>query len=177
MRNAWGCMRRWGVGLFALAAGSGGIFFPVSDSQVWGLAVRPGVSSTAPDFQLAALENSERTTTLSEVYKDHRVLLIFWASWCPSCVEEIDTLNAWQERYQAQGLQILGINVRERREDVLKFTKLHPIRYPVLMDTEGEVASRYGVVGLPMSVLLAKGGKILYDGFSLPADIDTLLNE
>jgi len=130
---------------------------------------------TAPDFELSTLENPKNTVRLSEVYAENPVLLIFWATWCPPCVEEIPLLNEWHERYQGRGLKILGVNVQERREELLDFRKKFPIDYPVVLDAEGALISSYGLVGLPVSVFVAKGGEILYYGFGLPVNIEELL--
>ncbi len=126
-----------------------------------------------PDFTLP-LFNGGQSVALSEVYKQQPVLIVFWASWCPSCVSEVRTLNQWQELYGPRGLKILAIDVQESSEKMERFMQKHAITYPVLMDTSGEVAGRYGVNSLPTSVLLAKGGEILYYGFRLPPDIERI---
>ena len=139
-------------------------------------------SSTAPDFSLEALPVGETQGTaanpvkLSEIYAASPVLLVFWASWCPSCREEIPVLNAWHKGYAALGLKIFGVNVQENPERVAAFTAETPIYYPILLDRDAAVAGDYGLMGVPASVLVAKGGKILYYGFSLPKNIEELLS-
>ena len=131
--------------------------------------------SRAPDFTLPVLSDADKKITLSEINRENPVLLVFWAAWCPACVEEIPTLNQWHEKLGQ--LRILGVNVQESRQDISSFTKEMPIRYPVLLDEEGDVAGRYGLTGLPVSILLAKGGKVIYYGFSLPGNIDQLIEQ
>ena len=121
----------------------------------------------APDFTLPRLPGDSQVT-LSKINGEKPVLLAFWASWCPSCVEEIPALNEMQAKYGDRNFEILSVNVQEPREDVMKFMKEKEIAYSVALDEDGEVASSYGLVGLPASVLLAKGGEILYYGFTLP---------
>ncbi len=137
----------------------------------WGCDSRP----KAPDFTLPSLQDESQQITLSHIAHEQPVLLVFWATWCPSCISEISTLNEWEEKYRSQGLKILAIDVQEPRDQALDFVKENPLRYLSLIDESGEVASRYGLAGLPSSVFLAKGGKILYYGFGLPENLEQLL--
>ena len=62
----------------------------------------------------------------------------------------------------------MGVDVEESREQILAFVKTQPLEYPIVLDQEGEIANRFGLVGIPASLLLAQGGEIIYFGFSLP---------
>lgn len=130
-----------------------------------------------PDFTLPVYSPEGQSINLHEVNSENPVLLTFWASWCPSCVEEIPTLKEWQKKYGPKGLKVLGVNVQESPEEVGKFLRSHKINYPVLLDKEGDVSNRYGLVGLPVSILMAKGGEVVYYGFSLPPDIEKFLEQ
>lgn len=138
-------------------------------------AYQRSVGETAPDFTLATLEDKDKTVTLSEVTKESPVLLVFWATWCPSCVEEIPLLNEWNKKYKDASLQIFGVNVQETQGRILDFQKTHPMDYTVLLDEDGRVADKFGLVGLPAAVMLAKGGEIIYYGFGLPESPDELI--
>ena len=129
----------------------------------------------APDFTLPSLQDQSREVTLSSLSNEQPVLLVFWATWCPSCLSEIPILNEWQEKYSPQGLKILAVNVQEPRDQALDFIWENPLKYLALTDENGEVAARYGLAGLPSSVFLAKGGRILYYGFGLPENLEQLL--
>lgn len=131
----------------------------------------------APDVFLKPLLQDQPKNPLSELYSEAPVLLVFWASWCPSCVEEMPLLNEWHKKFSGQGLTILGVNVQESPGEILEFRKKQSIDYPIVLDEEGEIAEAFGLVGLPSSVFLAKGGEILYYGFSLPHNIDQLLKK
>jgi len=141
-----------------------GMFFLVS-------GCRPDFSK-APDFTLPTLSQTNENLKLSGVNAENPVLLVFWASWCPPCVAEIPTLNKWQETYKTKGLKILGVNVQESRQHVNAFKEKNPIHYDVVLDRDGEIADRFGIHGLPSAVLLAKGGEIVYYGFSLPKNVN-----
>lgn len=153
--------RRWIAGLFLAC-------FIISGCN------RSAEHQQAPDFTLEPLEKTA-PVTLSALHQKSPVLLIFWATWCPSCVDEIPALNEIRSQYSEDQLQLLAVNVQESREQIAAFAKKHPMQYPILLDETGDVAARYGLVGLPASVLLAKGGEILYYGFSLPPNLDQWL--
>ncbi len=129
------------------------------------------LGNQAPNFTLSNL-NSEKVE-LAGVTSQKPTLLVFWATWCPTCNEEIPVLKEWHKKFP--GLQILSIDVEEPAERVKTFAKKKEIPYPVLLDLEGNVAHQYGLVGIPASVLIAKGGRVLYYGFSLPENIDQLI--
>lgn len=131
------------------------------------------LGNQAPDFSLPNLSKEE--VELSKLVQEKPTMLVFWATWCPTCNEEIPVLNQWVDRYP--GLQIVAVNVQESPERVRAFAKKKKIRYSILLDEEGEVAQQYGLVGIPASVLLAKGGKVIYYGFSLPQNVEPLIKE
>ncbi|MCB9800286.1 MAG: TlpA family protein disulfide reductase [Candidatus Omnitrophica bacterium] len=131
----------------------------------------------APDFTLQTLQDPNQLITLSEVNRDHPVLLIFWATWCRPCVAEIPELNRLQHEFEHTGLKIIGVNAGESRNRVADFAKDHEMNFTCLLDLKGQVISHYHVDGLPTAVLLAKGGTILYYGFQLPEDLNQLISE
>lgn len=144
---------------------------------VAGFAVFTGCRprNLAPDFTLPLLASPGQSVTLSELNRNHPVLVIFWATWCPTCREELPALNKWQELYYAKGLRILAVNVRESRERISAYLQEYPVHYPVLLDETGDVATRFQLSGLPATVFVAKGGEIRYYGFSLPSGMESWL--
>lgn len=129
------------------------------------------VGKEAPNFILSDLSGEK--IELSHLAKEKPTLLIFWATWCPSCVEEIPILKEWSQKYS--DLQIIGVNIQESAERVKRYAEKMQIRYPILLDEEGEVAHDYGLVGIPAAVFLAKNQKIIYYGFSLPPNLEQLI--
>jgi peroxiredoxin len=158
--------------LLLIAVGAGGCGqVPGGCQASW---VAPGeklLGSKAPDFTLSNLAGEK--IELGNLVREKATLLVFWATWCPSCVEEIPTLNEWTEKYP--DLQILGINVEEPADRIRDFAEKFQIRYPVLLDEDAAVTQQYGLVGIPATILVAKGGQIIYYGFTLPENIGQLI--
>ena len=153
------------------------LLFFLTVGTACGFKSNENTPSRVPDFSLPYLIEGTPKAVFTEINKKSPALLIFWASWCPSCVEEIPKLNEFHQKFSAEGLEILAVNVQESRSDVKKFAAHHAIMYPILLDEEGEVANKFGLVGLPVAVFVAKGGEVLYYGFSLPGNMDQLLEK
>ena len=111
----------------------------------------------APGFSLT---NEQGTPFSFEQYEGKVLLVNFWATWCPPCVEEIPSLNALQVHYLDSEFEIVSINYRETAEQLHKFTLKIPVNFPVLMDFEGETSLLWKVFSFPSSFLVDKNGKV-----------------
>jgi peroxiredoxin len=113
----------------------------------------------APEFELKDLAGKD--VRLSD-YHGKVVLLNFWATWCPPCKEEMPWFVDLQERYGAQGLQVLGVAMDDSGEKTIEsFTKRLGVNYPVLLGKES-IAHAYGDVQfLPDTFYIGRDGKIV----------------
>jgi len=95
------------------------------------------------------------------------VYIDFWASWCGPCRQSFPWMNDMQRKYGANGLQIVGINLDAKRIDADQFLSQLPAQFALAFDAKGESAKKFGVKGMPTSVLIGKDGKVLltHQGF------------
>ncbi|WP_343638209.1 TlpA disulfide reductase family protein [Roseateles sp.] len=85
----------------------------------------------------------------------------FWASWCGPCRQSFPWMNRMQEKYGAQGLRIVAVNLDANRNDALNFLKEVPAKVSLAFDGKGDSARRVGVRAMPSSVLLGPDGRVL----------------
>ena len=95
---------------------------------------------------------------------EHRgkiVIVDFWASWCAPCRQSFPWLNAMQEKYGADGLVIIGVNVDRERQDAERFLKDVPARFHLVFDPQGDIASRYEIPGMPSTFVFGPDGQLI----------------
>lgn len=130
----------------------------------------------APDFTLP--DQDDQTWQL-EALKGKVVLVNYWASWCPPCIEEMPSMNTIYQRYKEQGLEILGINFQEDPEKITRFLEQVKVDFPVLFDRDGLVAHQWNVFSMPTSFLVDRKGRVRYSvsrsiHWDLPESIETI---
>ena len=113
----------------------------------------------APALEGVGLDGQERS--LGD-YRGDYVLLNFWATWCPPCLEEMPALDALQKRFRDRGLVILAVTSEDDAAiKVPPFVAQLGIGFPVLLDLEGRGAAAYGARNLPSSFLIDRDGQIV----------------
>lgn len=106
------------------------------------------VGQSAPDFTIAQLALGAPPLD-SDDLRGKVVVVNFFSSWCIPCRDEAPILErAWQS-YRSQGLVVLGVNIQDAEEDARAFIEKYGISYPVVRDTNQELANQFGVKGIP----------------------------
>lgn len=96
-------------------------------------------------------------------------LLIFWASWCPTCMREIPHLKQLHSRY-ASRVNFIGINVNKQVADGLRIEQQRELPYPSISDPELEIADRFGVRGTPTMILFGTDGREVARSYRLDSE-------
>jgi peroxiredoxin len=136
-----------------------------------------GVGHSAPNF--SRLDLTHRKVVLRS-YRGKIVLLNFWATWCEPCLTEMPTFVEWQKQYGSRNFQVIGVSMDDAAPEVIATVSRLKLNYPVLMGDEYLGADYGGVLGLPVTFLIDRNGKIQarYQGTSLTrihSDIQNLL--
>jgi len=114
-------------------------------------------TSQAPALALVDLGGNKIETS---GYAGKVVLINFWAAWCTPCAEEIPQFVALQDKYRAQGLQVIGISMEDRDSALRDFYRKYKMNYPVVAGS-AKIAEAYGgILGLPTSFLIGRDGHI-----------------
>ena len=97
------------------------------------------------------------------------MLVNFWATWCPPCVEELPSLMTLQERMKGRGLVVVGVSIDVDGDAYHRFLKLHNINFVTVRDPDQKVAAMYGTSGWPETYIIDRQG-VLRRKFVGPVD-------
>ncbi|WP_047986450.1 peroxiredoxin family protein [Ornithinibacillus californiensis] len=120
------------------------------------------VGNKAPDFQLDTLTGD--SVKLSD-FRGSRVMINFWATWCPPCRAEMPDMEEFR---QDKDIVILAVNLSDTEksvEDVEKFKDDFKLTFPILMDTNLDVANLYAIQPIPTTYMVDSNGIISYRAF------------
>ncbi|GIN97687.1 thiol:disulfide interchange protein tlpA [Siminovitchia terrae] len=114
----------------------------------------------APDFELVTL-NGE-TVKLSD-YRGKKVILNFWATWCPPCRAEMPHMQNFYEQNKDNGIEIVAVNLTKMdkgRMEIDKFVKEYGLTFDIPLDEEGDIGMQYQAFTIPTSYIIDTNGKI-----------------
>ena len=119
----------------------------------------PKEGFAAPDFTLDLLDGGQ--LTLSEL-RGHPVVLNLWASWCLPCRSEMPSIEQAYQDYKDAGLIVIGLNVtsQDSESDARAFVQEFGLTFPIVLDRDGSVQSRYLLLGLPSTYFIDQTGTI-----------------
>lgn len=137
------------------------------------IGAKEKIAPQIPYFNLNDLLG--RNISLSD-FSGKPIILFFWATWCPFCVQELPNLQKQYLALKGAGIEVLAINVGEPKERVEKFlSKKDKLEFPILLDRDSQVASDYDLVGIPTFILIDAKGKIKSRSHNFPDDYEKIL--
>jgi len=104
---------------------------------------------------------------MAEVKKNKITVIDFWASWCGPCRQEMPFMIQMYDKYQSQGLGIVGISLDENIDAWVKGTEALGFTWPQMSDLKGwenEIAQHFQVTSIPHTIVVDQSGKILRRG-------------
>ena len=125
---------------------------------------------TAESFTLPLLDG--KPFKLADSLGKEYIVLNFWARWCTSCEEEIPELAALMKSPGAAKALFVGVNVGDNAAKAAKFVSRTKYPYVVVLDKNKAVAKKYGVLGLPVTIIISKDKKIVFRGARPPKTFD-----
>ena len=112
----------------------------------------------APPLSLPLVDGG--TINLAEL-KGRVVMVDFWSSWCPPCIEEAPVLAAIYPQYADKGVEFLGVAIWDDEGEVNRYIQRFGVTYPNGIDARGKVAINYGVRGIPEKYFIDPNGQLV----------------
>ncbi len=112
----------------------------------------------APDFEL---EDTEGNLVSLSALRGKVVMVNFWATWCPPCIEEMPSMEKLNEIMGGDDFVMLAVNTEKNGRSVVpEFLKKTPHSFTILYDDKGVVQKNYGVYKFPESYIIRKDGTV-----------------
>jgi cytochrome c biogenesis protein CcmG, thiol:disulfide interchange protein DsbE len=138
----------------ALAAGTFAFVLLITLSACYSGTRPPRIGSAAPDF---TVQDSQTKVTLDQ-YRGQVVVLNFWATWCPPCVEEIPSLVEMQRRMKAKGVTVIAVSVDVDESAYKQFVKDHNVNLLTVRDASQKSNDLYGTFKFPETYVIDRNG-------------------
>jgi len=114
------------------------------------------IGKTAPDF---SLQDPDRKVTLSQ-FRGQVIVLNFWATWCPPCVEELPSLINMQDRMKEKRVTVLAVSIDVDADTYHRFIKQHRVNFLTIRDPEQKTSALYGTFGWPETYIIDRDGVV-----------------
>jgi len=114
------------------------------------------IGMAAPDF---TVQDSDHSVTLSQ-FKGQVVVLNFWATWCPPCVEEMPSLVEMQRHMKTKGVTVLAVSIDVDENAYRAFLKQHGVDLLTVRDPAQKTPALYGTHGWPETFIIDRNGMI-----------------
>jgi len=131
------------------------------------------IGKQIPDFEATSLDNPaekfSKKSMLGKIY-----MIDFWATWCGPCVGEMEGLHKAYAKFKNKGFEIVSLSLDQGVKEIAKFRKDKfpmPWKNAFINDTEGKkITESFGVVGIPMPILVGANGEALAMNEALRSD-------
>ncbi len=132
------------------------------------------IDSLAPDFTSEDINGNQ--ISLSDFRGQKPVLLVFWATWCGYCAQELPNLKTFTQKHQ-DDIQVIAISSGEVKNTIVNYVKEKDINFMMLLDEQKKIWNSYLIRGTPSHFLIDQQGKIftLMPGLASLDNLETML--
>src|SRR5947209_7099604 len=123
-------------------------------SACYGGSRPPQIGTPAPVF---TVQDTQRTVSLGQ-FRGQVVVLNFWATWCPPCVEETPSLVDMSDRLKDKGITVVGVSVDVDGDAYKKFVADHHVGYVTVRDADHKSSDLYGTFRYPETYIIDRKG-------------------
>jgi len=115
------------------------------------------VGAKAPGFRITTDAGKEITP---ESFGGKVLVLNFWATWCGPCLEELPSLNRFQQDFRNNGVVVVGISIDKNEQKYRNFLKRIPMSFQTARDAKADIAAEYGTFQYPETYII-KDGRVM----------------
>jgi peroxiredoxin len=115
---------------------------------------KPVIGSAAPDF---TVKDADRTVSLQGL-RGQVVVLNFWATWCPPCVEEMPSLVQMQRQMKDKGVTVLAVSLDEDARQYRTFLEKNHVDLLTVRDPQQKSNELYGTFKFPETYIIDRQG-------------------
>ena len=144
------------------------IGFPIAS-----IAQANTVGKPASDFTIETHDGKQ--FTLSKLEGKRGTVLVFFATWCPSCMAEVPEVKKFVTASADKNVLVYGVNIQQSKRIVERFVKDRKINYRILLDTDAKVAKAYGITGIPTVIGIDAKGVVGYREYGMPRNPGELI--
>ncbi|RDW17242.1 TlpA family protein disulfide reductase [Oceanobacillus chungangensis] len=131
------------------------------------------IGNVAPDFEIQTLDGE---TVNLQHFRGKRVILNFWATWCPPCRVEMPDM---QKLHENEDIIVLAVNLTDSeisQKDVKTFVNEFGLTFPIGLDKTGGISELYKINPIPTTIMIDSDGKIRFKFFGAMS-YDTMTEE
>ncbi|MCP4626817.1 MAG: TlpA family protein disulfide reductase [bacterium] len=116
-------------------------------------------SSRTPSVEVLLEEVNGAEIDISD-FRGNIVFLNFWATWCPSCVTEMPSMEKLHRKFKEKDFAVVAVSIQDSAAAVKRFFKQNQLTYTALLDSAGKTVPGFGIRAIPTTLLLDKSGRI-----------------
>ncbi len=121
------------------------------------LSAGPDSKEPAPRFNAKTMGGEKFT---NQTIKGKVVLLDFWTTWCPYCLDDAPYVDKIEQEYAGKGLIVLSVDVGESKKTVKKYLAQHPHTTRIVLTDDTNLAAMYQATVYPIYVVIDKDGNV-----------------
>jgi peroxiredoxin len=113
---------------------------------------------SAPSFAITT-DSGKRITRAD--FGGKLLVLNFWATWCPPCIEEMPSLNEFAQQVSKDGVVVLGVSIDQNEQTYKRFLQQNRLAFQTARDPEADIAANYGTFKWPETYIINTEGKVV----------------
>jgi len=149
------------------------IFF--SPGSAWAMGHAPEqpaesalIGKPAPDAVLARSDGAPGSVVGS--FQGHRTILVFWATWCPHCYEDLGQIYAGLASIEQKGIKVILVDVGETPQDVKNYFASRQMKLASFVDEDSVMQRPYRLIGVPTLIFIDEKGTVRNVAHEFPSN-------